>query len=463
MPDVGKILVVEDDRDSLDLLIDLLERRGHTARGAASAKEALALLEGEDVDAVLTDVLLEHGTTGIELCGRLLELRADIPVVVVTSHGSMETAVAAIRAGAFDFITKPIDVDKLHLAVTRAVRHRHLTGELRRLHATVAASRPDPRLVGDSPAMREVFDLILKVGATDASILVTGESGTGKELVAQAIHAASARKEQPFVAVNCAAIPANLLESELFGHVRGAFTDAHKDRPGLFQRATGGTLFLDEIGEMPIEMQVKLLRVLQERSVRPVGGDAEVPFDVRLITATNRDLETEVEEERFRSDLFYRINVVHVVVPPLRERKSDVLLLAHHFLRRHAERAQEPVLALSRAAAQKLLDYDWPGNVRELENCVDRATALTRFSEIGVDALPDKIVQHQAAQLVISSENPDEMPTLAEMERRYVRRVLEAVGGNKTHAARVLGLDRRSLYRRLDKLAKAGEPESDDG
>ncbi len=287
-------------------------------------------------------------------------------------------------------------------------------------------------------------------------MLITGESGTGKELVARAVHARSSRRGAAFVAINCAAMPATLLESELFGHVRGAFTDAKQSRPGLFLQANGGTVFLDEVGEMPLEMQAKLLRVLQERKVRPVGGDSEVSFDTRVLTATNRDLESEVEANRFRQDLYYRINVVHIALPPLRARREDILTLAQHFLSKYATISGRKVVGIGSPAAQKLLDYDWPGNVRELENCVERAVALTRMSEIGLDDLPDKIREHKSDRLVLSSDNLAELVTLSEMEQRYIRHVLSAVGGNKSQAARVLGIDRRSLYRRLEEEKPGG-------
>jgi two-component system response regulator HydG len=281
-------------------------------------------------------------------------------------------------------------------------------------------------------------------------VLITGESGTGKELVARALHERSQRAAAPFVAVNCAAMPPTLLESELFGHVRGAFTDAKRARPGLFVQAGEGTLFLDEIGEVSPEMQVKLLRVLQERRLRPVGGDAEVAFAARLVTATNRDLQVEVDAGRFRADLFYRINVVRIDVPPLRRREGDVLLLAHHFLRHHAQRNGKPVAGLSAPAARKLLEHAWPGNVRELENCIERAVALARYSEITVDDLPASLQAPETPALAL--ETPDEMPTLDQMQRRYISSVIEACRGNKTQAARVLGLDRRALYRRMHQL-----------
>jgi transcriptional regulator with PAS, ATPase and Fis domain len=294
---------------------------------------------------------------------------------------------------------------------------------------------------------------VTRISDGDATVLITGESGTGKELVARAVHNLGPRKDEPFVAVNCGAVPANLLESELFGHVKGAFTDARRDRPGLFVQAGAGTIFLDEIGEMPLDMQVKLLRVLQERRVRPVGGDEEHAFSARVVCATNRDLETEVEEGRFRQDLFYRVNVVGIEVPPLRARGSDVVMLAQHFLRRIAERTHKDVSGISPEAARKLIDYDWPGNVRELENGMERAVALARTNEITLDDLPGKIRDHRSTRLVIEGDDPTELVTMAEMEGRYVRRVLEACGGNKTQAAKVLGIDRRSLYRRLEDRA----------
>jgi two-component system response regulator AtoC len=444
----GKLLVVDDDPDSAELLRDALARRGHECDACTTSVEALDRLRHDDIDLVITDVQMD-GMTGIDLCKEIRLAHPDVLTIVVTGHGSLEIAIEAIRAGAYDFVLKPVSVDALAIAVQRALEYRSLRGEVRRLRRRFEGGTVDG-IVGDSPAIRELTSLIQQVADNDATVLITGESGTGKELVARAIHAHSPRKDQPFVAVNCAAMPASLLESELFGHVRGAFTDAKRSRPGLILQAGSGSLFLDEIGEMPLEMQAKLLRVLQERTVRPVGGDQEVPFEARLVTATNRDLEQEVEEKRFREDLFYRINVVHISVPPLRARQGDVLTLAQYFLKRIAERTNKSVEGLMPEAAQRLLDYDWPGNVRELENCMERAVALTRTSEISADSLPDKIRNHKSSRLVIDAADPSELITLAEMEKRYVRRVLAACGGNKTQAARILGIDRRSLYRRLE-------------
>jgi two-component system response regulator HydG len=299
--------------------------------------------------------------------------------------------------------------------------------------------------------MRRVHELIARVGASEASVLIYGETGTGKELVARAVHDASPRREGPFVALNCAAVPPNLLESELFGHARGAFTDAKNARQGLFVEASGGTLFLDEIGEMPIEMQAKLLRALQERKVRPVGANAELSFDARIVTATHRDLEADVQKERFRQDLYYRINVVRIDVPPLRERSSDVLKLASFFLKTASERGAKGMLELSPQVAERLMAYDWPGNVRELENCIERAVALARFDHLTVEDLPEKIRAYRADRFVMAANEVDEIISLDEIERRYIIRVIKMLNGNKARAAQLLGLDRRTLYRKLER------------
>ena len=445
----GNILIVDDDEDTATLLRDSLRKRGFDVEAVNSAQQCLEHLRTDSTDVVVTDVQMT-GMSGIDLCLELRQRYPDLLTLVLTGQGGLETAIAAIRAGAYDFITKPVKVDALAIAVQRALEHLNLKREVRRLKLHVDKDQPIDGIAGSSPAIRETIEMIRRVADSDATVLVTGESGTGKELVARALHNLSPRKDQPFVAVNCAAMPAPLLESELFGHVRGAFTDAKRSRAGLFVQAGAGTIFLDEVGEMPIEMQVKLLRVLQERKVRPVGGDEEVPFEARVVTATNRDLETEVEEKRFREDLFYRINVVAIPVPPLRARAGDILQLAQYFLKRIAGRTNKPVQGISGPAARLLMDYDWPGNVRELENCMERAVALCRLDEVTVDDLPSKVQEHQSSKIVITTESPGELITLDEMERRYVRQVLNAVGGNKTHAARILGIDRRSLYRRLE-------------
>jgi two-component system, NtrC family, response regulator AtoC len=447
----ARTLIVDDDQSMCEMLDEALTRRGYATQWRVSAGQAFEILETEDFDVIVTDLNMT-GINGIDLCGRIVSNRPDIPVVVLTAFGSLDTAVAAMRAGAYDFITKPVEIEALDLALARAVRHRMLREEVKRLRQAVDASQHFGEIIGASPPMARLFDLVARASETDASVLLSGESGTGKELVARALHRRGRRQQGPFVAVNCAAMPENLLESELFGHTRGAFTDARSARAGLFAQATGGTLFLDEIGEMPLGLQPKLLRALQERVARPVGSDVETSFDVRVIAATNRDLETAVEERRFREDLFFRINVIPIEVPPLRMRGNDILLLAQHFLGLFAAESGKRVAGFTSAAAERLLGYSWPGNVRELRNSIERAVALGSFEQVTVEDLPEKVRSHRGAQIVIASDDPAELLTLEEVERRYTLRVLEAAGGNKTLAARILGLDRKTLYRRLERL-----------
>ncbi len=454
-PHAGRLLVVDDDHGMCDMLEATLTKRGYVVATAHDEAGATVALHEQELDAVVTDLRLGE-ESGIAICRQAAELRPDLPVIVITAFGSMDSAVAAMRAGAYDFITKPVDLEQLAFSVKRAVELRHLRTEVRLLRDRQSISGPIGELVGQSPAMRRVYDLVERVSGSDASILITGESGTGKELVARALHDRSERQGR-FVAVNCAAISAQLLESELFGHVKGAFTDARADRDGLFVEANGGTMMLDEIGEMPHEMQSKLLRALQERRVRPVGGSQEIGFDTRIIAATNTDIDEAVDRGDFREDLFYRINVVRIAMPPLRARGNDVLLLAQHFLEVQAERADKDVIGITSEAAAKLLHYDWPGNVRELQNVMERAVTLTRFDSITLEDLPDRVREHESANLVVDSDDPDHLPTLDQLERRYVARVLKAVAGNKTQAARVLGVDRRTLYRKLERYDKDDE------
>jgi two-component system, NtrC family, response regulator AtoC len=450
----GRVLIVDDDRDMCVLLESQLKRRDINASWRSSAAEALDLLSVEDFDVLVTDLNLQ-GTSGLELCERVVQNRPDMPVIVITAFGSLESAIAAIRSGAYDFVNKPFELDELVLTINRAMQHKSLREEVKRLKEAVATTKGMDDLIGDSIGMRKVYDLMERVAETDATVLITGESGTGKELVARALHKRSVRQKGPFVAINCAAMPETLLESELFGHVKGAFTDAKQGRPGLFQQASNGTLFFDEIGEMPLGMQPKLLRALQERTARPVGGTEEIPFDTRIIAATNRDLETLVEAGKFREDLFYRINVVRLEVPPLRMRSNDVLLLAQYFLEKIAARSAKKVVGLSSGAAEKLLAYEWPGNVRELQNCVERAVALTRYDTIVVEDLPEKIRDYRSTNIVVATEDASQLLPMEEVERRYILRVLKTVGGNKTTAAKVLGFDRRTLYRKLERYGVA--------
>ena len=429
-----------------DVVVDTLTPRGFNATSIPPDPELLlARLGSDDVDVVLTDLRMP-GMDGLEVVRRVAAARPDVLVIVMTAFGSLESAVAAMRAGAWDFVTKPIDATSLQAVLARALKHRALGNEVRRLQAAVAPADDDRSLVGDSPPMQNVKAVIAQVAPLDVTVLISGESGTGKEVVARALHSRSPRHARPFVAVNCAALPETLLESHLFGHARGAFTDARTDRPGLFAEAAGGTILLDEFGELPLSLQPKLLRALQERTYRPLGGTKDCAFDARLIVATNRNLETMVKEGRFREDLFYRVNVVSLELAPLRNRTEDILTLAHHLLTRAATRLQRPVRGISPGAARALLNYSWPGNVRELSNAVERAVALTRFEAIVEDDLPEKVRKGSTAAAVDDSEV---LQSLEDVERRHVLRVLAAVSDNRARAASVLGIDPKTLYRKL--------------
>ena len=444
----GSVLVIDDERSMVELLQADLALRGFKVIGFTSAAEALEALPTSDVQVVLTDLNMP-GFNGLQLCERVVANRPDIPVVVMTAFGSMETAIAAIRAGAWDFVTKPVEMELLAVVLDRAIKHHNLQEEVRRLSDKNPVADHFEELTGSSPAMQKLFDQIRRIAPTSANVLIIGESGTGKELVARAIHKNSSRSAGPFVAINCAAIPENLLESELFGHAKGAFTDARADRKGLFQQAQGGTILLDEIGDFPLGLQAKLLRAMEQRTVRPVGGDKEIPFDARILTATNRDLEAAVEEGRYREDFYFRINVIQLDLPPLRARGTDVLLIARRLLDSFAREMNKPVTDFLPSVAERLLNYDWPGNVRELRNVMERAVALTEFEKLIVDDLPERIRNYRQSTFRIDTSNPAELQTLEAVEQQYIRRVMESVQGNRTEAARILGVDRKTLYRRL--------------
>jgi len=451
------ILLIDDDQDHCELLRAMLVRLGYGVTATTSAQEALEHAARERFSVVITDLSMAP-MNGFELCDKLIAQGCEAPIIAVTGHANMEFAVSALRAGAYDFLAKPVDEKLLGLCVARAAQHLRLQQEVKRLHGDKEAS--DGQLIGDSIAMRRVYDTIRRVATSDASVLIQGETGTGKERVARALHAAGPHPDGPFVAINCAALPAGLLESELFGHARSAFTDAKTAKDGLFVRASGGTLFLDEIADMPLEMQSKLLRALEERTVRPIGSNVEVPFETRLVTASHRDLQEEVAARRFREDLLNRINVVQIDVPPLRERTGDVLKLASFFLRRSAERSHKGEMFLPPVVAERLLAYDWPGNVRELENCMEHAVALARFSHLGIDDLPPRLRAQRTGRLMLPADEPGEIVPLDELERRYIVRVVKLLEGNKSRAAHALGLDRRTLHRKLERYASDSEPEA---
>ena len=451
----GHVFVVDDEEDERDLLAMTLERAGYRVTRCATAHEALELLVTEDVDVVLTDLAMP-GMAGDALCERIHGVRPGVPVVFVTGQATLAVAVDALRLGAFDFIVKPVVSDLLLVVVARAIGERHLVREIRSLKATIEdPTSEESKIIGDSGALRSVRALVRRVADSETTVLIQGETGTGKELVARAVHALSRRKTGPFIAVNCAAITPTLLESELFGHVRGAFTDAKDTRTGLFLQANGGTLFLDEIGELPLDMQPKLLRALQERRVRAVGSDKDVPVDIRVIAATHRILEDEVAENRFREDLYYRLAVVRIDVPALRERTGDILRLAQRFLATFGAQAGREAPTVSKEAAEKLVAYPWKGNVRELENCMEHVMAMSRGTHVDVDDLPANIRSYKAESFVVAPEGEEEIITLQSLQERYMRRVIGLVGGNKSRAAALLGIDRRTLYRWLEDPAAA--------
>jgi len=443
-----RVLLVEDDRDLRDTLALALRQFGLEVIEAGSGGEGIQRFNDEEIDVVVTDLKMP-GMSGLELCLRVRENRPDVPVIVLTSFGSLDTAVAAIRAGAFDFVSKPIESEMLKIAIDRAIAHRALASEVRWLSKRLAESERFGEMLGRSAPMQEFYRQLDAAANSDAPVLLLGESGTGKEMAARALHQRGRRPNGPFCAVNCAALPGALLESELFGHVKGAFTDASRDRRGLVFEANGGTLFLDEIGDCPLEMQAKLLRALEERKARPVGGDREVPFDVRLVSATHRDLEAAIDDGRFRQDLFFRLCVIPIRIPALRERGEDVLLLARAFLDLFAARAGKHTMSFTEAVAARLLDYDWPGNVRELRNAIERAVALARSDRIGVDDLPERIRDWKRERIEVAPTDLRELVSMDEIERRYITAVLTALEGNKSAAAKVLGFDRKTLYRKL--------------
>ncbi|HRI07618.1 MAG TPA: sigma-54 dependent transcriptional regulator [Nannocystaceae bacterium] len=445
------ILVVDDDPAMRDLLATELRRGGYDSVLASDRDEALARLAERRIDVVVTDLRMP-GASGNDLCREIVQSHPTIPVIVMTGFGSMEAAVESIRAGAYDFLTKPFPFEKLKVALERALEHAAMHAEIRRLRRKTADAPGLAGILGATPAMDRVFELIERIAPTEASVLLTGESGTGKERVARALHDLSRRSAGPFVAINCAAVPESVFESELFGHVRGAFTGAERDRAGLIRQAHRGTLFLDEIGELPAALQPKLLRVLQEGRVRPVGADAEVRIDTRFVTATNRDLTREIADGKFRADLYYRLAVITIQLPPLRERGDDILLLADHFVDEIADAAGIARPEIGDDATERLLTYAWPGNVRELRNWMEHAVAMADGPVIRARHLP-----HSSAPLAplprpaALDEVPADLETLDEIDRRHILKVLAAVRGNKSQAAKILGIDRKTLLARLQR------------
>ena len=453
---LGAVLVVDDDPDMRTLLEEVLSDHGYDAITAEGGNRALAVLEDQDVAVVLTDLRMTD-MAGVDLLVQAKRLYPNLNIILMTAFGSVETAIEAMRHAAYDYLIKPVRNEDLLRVIERAVREAALRRELACLRQQVLQEYSFHQIIGKSKAMLDVFDLIRRVAESPTNVLLTGESGTGKELVAKAIHYNSDRRDAPFVPVNCAAIPDALLESELFGHVRGAFTDAKADRRGLFEEAQNGTLFLDEISELPLMLQAKLLRTIQEREIRRVGATKSLFVNVRLIAATNLSLAQEVKNKRFREDLYYRLNVIEMRLPPLRERKEDIPLLIEGFLRRCSEGGNRDVKRLGEAALALLLDYQWPGNVRELENVIERAVTLARAVTILPEDLPSAI--RGTGGPAIDETAACSLP-LSEVEKIYIRRILEKTGGNKYHAAQALGIDRKTLYRKLADMDREREATS---
>jgi len=452
------VLVVDDEELYRRSLERILTRVGHEVLEARDATEALAIAAAQSVDLVLADVRMP-GINGLELVRQLHEMHPDLPCIVVTGFGGPEQSIEALRAGAFWYLEKPFDrgqLDAVRKLVDQAIEHGRLKAENRQLQRELRSKYRFENVIGASPALRSVLDLVAKVAETDSTVLITGESGTGKELIARALHYNSRRAERRLVTVNCGAIPEELLESELFGHVRGAFTSAISQREGRFALAHGGTIFLDEIGDMSPNLQVKLLRVLQDRTFEPVGSSKSQTVDVRVVAATNQDLERAIREGRFREDLYYRLNVIPIEVPPLRQRPDDIPLLVQHFLDvMHQERGTR-VDSISEEALALLCRHDWPGNVRELENLIERLSVLRGEGEIRIEDLPANLRGHKAAPLAAPSvpeTGLDFREVVDRFESELIRQALEQTQGNKNRAAQLLGLNRTTL---LEKIKKKG-------
>lgn len=443
-----KILVVDDDLEMCKLLSDLLGEEGFSVLTISESLEASKILKKEEFDVIITDLKM-RGLKGLDLLEEAKSVASLTPVIIITAFGTIKSAIQAMKMGAYDYITKPFQNDEIVLTVRKALENRLLKREVIRLRKEVESRYHFHHLIGKSSSMQKIYDLIERISDSTSNVLITGESGTGKELVAKAVHYSGARKEGPFIAVNCAAIPETLLESELFGYKKGAFTDAKTDKKGLIFEATGGTLFLDEITEMPPMLQAKLLRVIEEREVRPLGDTRSYPIDARIVSASNRDIQELIHDGRFREDLYYRLKVIDIELPPLRERREDIPLLVQHFINRFGKEPKR-ISGVSEDALNILTNYLWPGNVRELENVIQRAIALSQHEVILPEDLPTFMREDRDVNLI--EKGLGQKYTIDQLEKEYIRKVLIEVGGNKTKAAEILGLDRKTLYRKLEEI-----------
>jgi len=441
----ASILVVEDEEKMRELLQKILLTEGYLVQTASNGSAALSMIEEHSFDIVLTDVKMP-GLGGIELLKAVRGISKKTYVIIMTAFGTIDSAVEAMKQGAYDYISKPFKMDEIRILMNKILDEKALRHEVNSLRREVNRRYQYSNIIGKSKGMQEIFELIERVSDGKSTVLIQGRSGTGKELVAKAIHYNGPRKDKPFMAVNCSAIPETLLESELFGHVKGAFTGTVTTKTGLFEEADGGTLFLDEIGDLSLSMQVKLLRVLQEREIKPVGGTESKKIDIRLITATHQDLAEKIRQGTFREDLYYRLNVINIIIPPLKDRPEDIPLLARHFLNLYAKENNRSGMTVSREVLEAFINYPWTGNVRELENIIERAVILCKGNEITLEDLPPHFLKESRESL----EKTDlSSLSLDEVEKEHIQRVLESVGGHKMKAAEILKIDRRTLYRKL--------------
>ncbi len=462
-----RILIIDDDQEVRSSLQTVLETLGYATQTAASGEDGLHAIGHSAFDLVLCDLRLP-GLSGLEV---LKQKSSPVPLILMTAYGSQDIATQAAHAGAFDYISKPINPDDLVFVLKKFEEFERLKRENDALKASLSEKYSFKNIVAQSAGFKEIFETIKRLSPFNTTVMITGESGTGKELLARAIHESSPRRGKPFIAINCGAIPENLMESELFGHKKGAFTDASRDKKGLFEEANGGTLFLDEVGELPLHLQVKLLRALQEQTIRRVGDEQSITIDVRLVSATLRNLENDAQEGRFREDLLYRLNVVSIHLPPLRERVEDIALLVEHFLQKHSKRLGVPLKKAGPDVMKILLEYEWKGNARELENCMERALVLSQGDEISLEALPEAVIRRHAKRAHSTTSTPTDSndnlsikQRTASLEIDLIQRALQKTGGNRTHAAKILEISHRALLYKLKEYGlSGGDAEPKDG
>ena len=447
MSDPARILVVDDEESIRDAMSQVLSKEGYRVKTAATGQEGLRLFAAEVFQAVFVDIKLP-GASGLDVLRRIKETEPQTPVIIITGYASIESAVEAMKRGAFDYLTKPFTPQVVRVSTRKALESRRLLLENMSLRRELEARAEFELVIGKGPAISRVLDVVRRVSPTESTILITGESGTGKELIAREIHRHSLRRNAPFVVVDCGALVETLFESELFGHVKGSFTGAHETKHGRFEVAEGGTIFFDEISNIGLNIQAKLLRAIQEREINRIGSSRAIKVNIRILAATNEDLADAVRQGRFREDLFYRLSVVPIHLPPLRERKEDIPLLVDHFLQKYNKRAKKSISGISARALKALWDYDWPGNIRELENTIERAVVLSRSDGI---ELVDLMYHGISAGAAIAGPTPDKLQTLEDMEKEYIRAVLQAQDGNRTRTAEVLGIDRKTLRAKIKK------------